>query len=417
MESEHGFNPKILLSNEAKMIRPRVGNRAYRRWKGLRAPLIWAIGAIFALNLLTGCPSDTSGKVEADDPRKNMAIPVTVGSAASREVPIELNVVGNVQPYATVAIKAQVSGELISVHFEEGQEVKKGDLLFTIDPRPYEAHLNQAKANLAKDRAQMKNAQKQVERNSPLVGKGLVSREHYEQLVANAATLKASVQADEAAVENADLQLKFCSIRSPIDGRAGQLKVNRGNLIKANDNDNPLVIINQIRPIYVSFFVPEGNLAEIKKHMALQDLHVEATIPGDAKHPAQGVLTFVDNAVNQAAGTIQLKATFPNDGKRLWPGQFVNVVLTVTTLPSALVIPSQAVQRGQKGPYVFVVKPDLTAEYRSVVVGRILEDEVVIEKGVTPGEVVVTDGQLRLAPGSHVKIVEGAAENSKDSLQ
>ena len=218
------------------------------------------LGALFAFDFLTACSGESSGSTKGGDAQRKRAMPVTASSVEIQTVPVQLRAVGNVQAYSTVSISAQISGELISVHFKEGQEVKKGDPLFTIDPRPFEAQLNQAKANLAKDQAQLGNALNQAERNASVVDKGYVSRDQYDQLVANAAALKASVQADKAAVENAQLQLQYCFIKSPINGYTGQLKVHQGNIVKANDNANPMVVINQVSPVYVAFCVPERNL-------------------------------------------------------------------------------------------------------------------------------------------------------------
>jgi len=245
-----------------------------------------------------------------------------------------------------------------------------------------------------------------VERYGSVVRKGYVPEEQYDQISANAAALEASVRADEAAVEMAKLELSYCTIRSPIDGTMGEVKVHQGNLVKANDNDNPMVTIKQISPIHVSFFIPEKDLPEVKKHMAAGKLEVASLIPGNEGEPILGALDFVDNTVDPGTGTIQLKALYSNQDKKLWPGQFVNVVLTLATQPNAVVLPSRAVQTGQGGKYLFVVKPDLTVDYRPVTVGRILDQEIVIEKGVAPGEKVVTDGHLRLAPGSKISIVE-----------
>ena len=245
-----------------------------------------------------------------------------------------------------------------------------------------------------------------MQRNAAVVEKGYVSREQYDQAVANANALKGTVAADQAAVENAQLQLQYCSIHSPIDGLAGVVKVDPGNIVKANDATNPLVVINQIQPIYVSFYVPERNLPEIQKYMAAGKPRVQATVPGYERAPVSGELTFLDNAVSPTAGTIELRGTFANADRSLWPGQFVNVVLTLTTQPGAVVVPSRAVQTGQQGQYVFVVKPDSTVEIRQVTVGRTVGEESIVEKGVSPGEAVVTDGQLRLSPGASVRIVQ-----------
>jgi multidrug efflux system membrane fusion protein len=361
------------------------------------------------LQLAAGCSKDANGTAKSEDPRKKMAVPVTVATAEAKTIPVQLHAIGNVQAFATVLVKAQVEGELMTVHFKEGQEVKTGDLLFTIDPRPYEAQLKQAEANLAQEKAKLETARKQVKRYGSVVSKGYVTEEKYDLIASDAAVLEASVKADEAAVENARLKLAYCTIKSPIDGVTGGLRVNMGNLIKANDNDKPLVMINQIKPVYVAFSIPERNLPEIKKHMATSKLEVLAAIPGDEGDPVRGELAFLENTVDTNTGSIQIKAAFPNAHKTFWPGQFVNVVLTLTTQPNAVVVPSQAIQTGQQGKYVFVVKPELTVEYRPVVAGMTFENQTVIANGIGPGETVVTDGQLRLAAGSLVKIVESGS--------
>jgi multidrug efflux system membrane fusion protein len=350
-----------------------------------------------------------SGK-KAEPPKKQV-VPVAAATVIRKTVPVEIRAIGNVEAYSTVGVKAQIGGELLSVHFREGQDVGKGEILFTIDPRPYEAALKQAEANLAKDTAQLENAKVDVGRYADLVKKGYVAQQQFDQVRTNFATLEATVNAGKALVENARLQLKYCYIYSPITGRTGSLVVNQGNLIKANA-DNPIVTINQIQPIYVTFSVPEQYLAEIKKYMAKEKVKVHAVIGSDESHPEEGLLTFVDNAVDTATGTIKLKATFTNAGKRLWPGQFVNAIVTLTSQPDAIVTPSAAVQAGQKGQYVFVIKSDLTVESRPVVVSRTFNNESVIEKGLEAGEKVVTDGQLRLVPGATVEISSGT-EGSK----
>ncbi|WP_244082117.1 efflux RND transporter periplasmic adaptor subunit [Desulforhabdus sp. TSK] len=394
-------------------MHPTVSSFACRRPMPFRHALcLFAILSLALAPLLWGCSKAASGDARGKDAGKSPVVPVLAGTAVEKTVPVELRAIGNVQPYATVAIKAQVTGELVSVQFKEGQEVKKGDLLFTIDPRPFEAKLRQAEANLARDRAQLQNARKQAERYSSVAQKGYVSAEQFDQITANAAALEASVKAGEAAVESARLELKYCSIRSPLDGVAGVVKIDQGNIVKASDKDNVLVVINQVRPIYVSFSVPEQNLFSLRKYMASQKLEVTATVPGGEDRPPRGELTFLDNTVDPATGTIQLKATFANTEKLLWPGQFVNVLLRLTTLEGAVVIPGEAVQTGQEGPYVYVVKPDFTVEYRKVVLGRPVDNEIVILQGLAPGEKVVTDGQLRLAPGTQVKILDPQAGES-----
>ena len=328
---------------------------------------------------------------------------MTAATAVQKTVPIELSAIGNVEAYSTVSMKSQIGGVLTRVHFREGQDVNKGDLLFTIDPRPHEAALKQAEANLAKDIAQLEHARVEVRRYEELVRKGYVAQEQYDQIRTNDATLEAVVNADNALVENAQLQLQYCSIHSPVTGRTGNLMANQGNLIKANA-DNAMITINQIQPIYVSFSVPEQYVGEIKKYMSSGKLKVDVVIGKDEKYPEAGVVTFVDNTVDAATGTIKLKATFMNNKKQLWPGQFVHVTMTLTARPDSIVVPSQAIQTGQEGPFVFAIKPDLTVESRSVVIGLTFEYETVVEKGLQVGERVVTDGHMRLFPGATVAI-------------
>jgi len=354
------------------------------------------IAAFAALVMSASCKKDqkTGGTPPA---------PVTVGVVTRRAVPVQIIVIGNVEASSTVGVKAQVGGTLIKVHFTEGQDVTKGDLLFTIDPRPYEAALRQAEANLARSTAQFDNARVEEKRYEELVKKGYVSQTQYEQVRTNAAALEATVFADSALLENAKLSLGYCVIRSPFSGRTGSLMVYEGNLIKANA-DTPMVTINQIQPVNVSFAVPEKNLPEIKSYMAGGALKVEAFISKEDKNPAQGRLAFIENVVDTATGTIKLKGAFDNRDRRLWPGQFVHVVLTLTTQNNAVVVPTQAVLTGQKGQFVFAVKEDMTAEVRPVVVSRTSGEESVIESGLTPGEKVVTDGQIRIMPGAKVEI-------------
>ena len=403
----------------------------------------------------SGCSDRSGGTAKAQGPPP--PVPVGVATAEQRLVPVQVAAVGNVQAIATVGVKSQVAGQITQVHFTEGREVKRGDLLFTIDQRPFEAALQQAQANVGRDTAQLHQmeaalAQRQAEivqaqanlerdqaqwemartqdaRYKDLVNKELVAREQYDQVRTTLAALSATVQADRAALENAKasvraaeaqmenaraaikagealveaarLQLGYTTIRAPMEGRTGNLLVQAGNVVK-NNEDNPLVVIAQVHPIYVSFAVPEYHLATIKKYRAEGTLKVEA-VPGDTKRPVTGVVTFVNNAVDATTGTIQLKATFQNSDSALWPGQFVDVGLTLTA-ENAIVVPTQAVQAGQHGPYVFVVKPDSTVESRSVKPGRRLAREVVVDQGLKAGERVVTDGQLRLMPGARVEV-------------
>ncbi len=355
------------------------------------------LSTLYCLLFLPAC-----SKEKSKQPLKSPAVPVTVASVIKKTVPRQIRAIGNVEAYSTVGIKSQIGGVLMHVHFKEGQDVNKGYLLFTIDPRPYEAALKQAEANLSKDNAQLENARVEVSRYAELVKKGYIAQEQYDQIRTNAAALEAAVNADKAAVENAQLQLKYCYIYSPLTGRTGSLISYEGNLIKANA-DSSMVVINQIQPSYVTFSVPEKALSEIKNYMARGKLKVEAFVSNEDKEPEEGVLTFIDNAVDVATGTIIMKATFSNNNKKLWPGQFVNVIMTLATKSDAIVVLSQAVQTGQQGQFVFVVK-DGTAEIRPVNAGITHEDMTVIEKGLTPGEQVVTDGQMRLMPGVKVEI-------------
>jgi multidrug efflux system membrane fusion protein len=362
--------------------------------------------SFLSLVLLSAC---SGGKAE---PPKRPPVPVTVAAVVQKTVPVTMRAIGNVEAYSTVGVKSQIGGVLMRVHFKEGQDVSKGALLFTIDPRPYEAALKQAEANLAKDIAQVDNAREEVRRYAELVKKGYVAQEQYDQIRTNAAALEATVNADKAAVENAQLQLKYCSIYSPLTGRTGSLISYEGNLIKATA-DTSMVVINQIQPINVTFSVPEQYLHDIKKYMAAGRVKVTVTIGRDDAHPVEGTLSFVDNAVDMTTGTIKLKATFANAEKRLWPGLFVNVTVVLTEQPDAIVAPSQAVQTGQSGTYAFVVKDDLTVESRPITVGRALDGETVVEKGLKAGENVVTDGQLRLIPGSKVEIKQPKEKEQK----
>jgi multidrug efflux system membrane fusion protein len=341
-------------------------------------------------------------------------VPVLVATATQKAVPVQIRVVGSVEAYSTVSVKSQVTGVLQKAHFKEGQDVKKGQLLFTIDPRPFEAALKQAEANLARDTAQLQNSREQARRYADLVKKQYVSQEQYDKIRADADAAEAVVQADQAMVENARVQLSYCYIYSPLDGQVGSLLVNEGNLVRLNDG-TPLVVINQIIPVNVTFSVPEQNLTDIKRHMVSGALKVDAIFPSDAERPEQGTLAFIDNAVDRSTGTIKLKAEFANRQRRLWPGQFVNVALTLTTQGDAVVIPSEAIQVGPEGQHVFVVKADKTVELRPVNVGRTSEGESIIAKGLVAGEQVVREGQFLLGPGARIEIKDaGRATETKE---
>jgi membrane fusion protein, multidrug efflux system len=429
------------------------------RCYGDRLPILWA-AALVAVAILSGCSADPSTQADAKTPTAVPAVPVSVSAAVSRSIPVQVRANGSVQAIATVTVMGQVDGQVSRIHFTEGQDVRTGDPLFTLDQRPFEATLSQAEANLARDTAQLQqaeaalaqsgaaekqaeanlardtaqqeNANVQVRRYKELINDGAISNEQYDQVrtaalamdatiqadqaaVTNAKaairasqamteTFRASIKADEAVVENARIQLGYTVIRSPMDGRTGSLLVHVGSAVKARDSTSPLVVINQIHPINVAFSVPEQYLTDIRKYRAAGTLRVEALTPGQESDPAQGDLTFVNNTVDPSTGTIQLKGTFANSDNRLWPGQFLNVRLTLTTRSNTVVIPSQALQTGQQGSYVFVVKADQTVEARPIVPGGALDDQTIVERGLTPGEQVVTDGQIRLVPGARVEI-------------
>ena len=330
-------------------------------------------------------------------------VPVTVAAVVQKAIPLDLTAIGTAEAYSNVAVRAQITGELTSVNFKEGEDVAKGQVLFTLDRRPLEAALKQAEANLNRDQAQAANATAQAQRYADLLKRGIATREQVETASTNAAALQATLGADRAAIDNASVQLEYATIPAPISGRTGALMVHPGNLVRANDV-TPLVVINQLAPIYVSFSIPESTLPQLKQFMSAGSIRVEARPPTDSTAPASGRITFVDNNVDQTTGTIRVKAEMANADNRLWPGQFVNVIVTLTVDRNALVVPSVAVQNGPPGSYVFVVKPDQTVELRTVEVARIRGTEMVLKGGVEAEDVVVTDGHLRLVPGSRVSI-------------
>ncbi len=358
--------------------------------------------ACAALVFSAGCDSALRSQSPPGPPP---AVPVAAALSVRRDVPVRLQAIGVAEASSTVTVRTMVNGQITKVGFREGRDVRKGDLIFVVDPRPYEAALKTAEATLAKDVALRENAEKDVARYAYLIEKDLVPKQQFDQAVSSAAALTATVEADKAVAENSRVQLGYCYIRSPIDGRTGSVLVKEGNVVKANDT--ALVSINRVSPIFVDFSVPEQELAAIRKAAEGGPPAVEAVVPGQEDRPARGALTFISNAVDNATGTIQLKATFPNADRRLWPGQYVNVSITLSTLAGAVLVPTAAVQTGQQGRYVYVVRPDLTVEARAVATGPSVDNETVIERGVQAGDRVVTDGQLRLVPGARVELKTG----------
>ena len=351
---------------------------------------------------------DGGAKAPAKGPA---AVPVTVVRVAQETVPVRLNAIGNVEAFSTVAVKARVDGQIVDVNMREGAAVKKGEVLFRIDPRPYEAALRQAEANALRDAAARDQARSQDRRYQELLEKNFVSKEAYAQIRTNAATAEATAKASQAALENARLNLEYCTIRSSLDGYVGRVLLQAGNLVRANDV-NPLVVINQVRPIYVNFAVPEQSLSEVRQYMAKGSLAVEVIPPDNQPAPPRGRLIFVDNAVDPSTGTIRLRAQFDNADAALWPGQFVNVSVRLYEQPDAIIIPSQAVQTGPDGQYVYVIGEDMTAEVRRISVQRTDGERAIVAKGLAKDERVVTRGQLRLGPKVRVQIGKPPAEAS-----
>ncbi len=354
-------------------------------------------GAVALSFVLSACGGGAAKKLPPAD------APVRVAKVARQAVPLEVAAVGHVEASSIVSVKPQVGGVILKVGFQEGEDVSAGQLLFQIDARPFEAALAQAKASLERDRARQAEAERTLARYEELIKKEYVTQEQLDGARANSAALKATVVGDEAAVEQARLNLAYCQIESPVAGRAGSLLVYAGNVVKAGD-DRALVVLNQIEPVRVSFAVPERVLGDVKARSREGALRVTATPPGGAPH--EGELTFVDNAVDPTTGTITLKATFANRDRALWPGQFAQVALNLATDAAVTVVPTDAIQKGQVGTYVFVVKEDRTADLRPVTVVRNWKSLTVVSRGLEPGETVAVDGQIRLAPGVRVSIKE-----------
>jgi membrane fusion protein, multidrug efflux system len=402
-----------------------------QRNKQLSVPACLIVAASGFLGMQGCANKSTQAAGGRRDP--SAAVPVTVTTVTQKDVPVNIEVIGNVEAYSTISVKAQVAGQLTKVAFHEGEFVKKGDLLFTIDARPLEGAVNQAKANLlrdnaalgqaeanlARDSANEKYAQAQAARYQKLFEAGVVSKEQSDQIRSAADALAQTILADRAAIEsakaqigsskaaidNAIVQLSYATINSPIDGRTGNLTVKQGNVASANTME--LVTIAEVQPIYVTFSVPESQLTDIKRYMAQGKLSVVASQQDDSSQRETGFLSFIDNTVDATTGTIKLKGTFPNGDRKLWPGEFVRATLQLTMQPNAVVVPNQAVQTGQDGPFVYVVNADKKVEMRAVVTGTRVDQDLVINRGLKVGEMIVTEGQLRLAPGSNVQIRDG----------
>jgi membrane fusion protein, multidrug efflux system len=371
--------------------------------------VIWAgalMGAVAASAVLYEVAIPHAAYSQSAGQRPQAGVPVRIAVAATKATPVEFNTIGSVQTIASVSVKSRIDAVIDQVLVKDGQFVKAGDVLFQLDSRAAQAVLHQAEATLARDQVQLANAQRISNRDKPLIAKSFVSQQQFDTDSATAAALEATVKADEAQLENAKILLSYYTIVAPIEGRVGLISIKQGNSIKANDV--PLATVNQIQPIYVSIALPQNNLPELRAAMAQGPVTVRVQPAGDKGEPIAGKIAFFDNTIDSTSGTINVRSTFDNHEQRLWPGQFVNVSVLVRTDPSALVISPATVQAGQNGAYVFVIKDDNTAEARPVTVDRTVDGMAVISKGLSPGEKVVTDGQLRLSNGTHVQIVTDA---------
>lgn len=387
--------------------------RRLSRWRGRPArPCLSTVLALLVAGtaLLASCAKGGATPARGKGGERRPA-PVTVAVAVTQPVPTEITTFGTVEASAVVAVKAEVSGRLEKAHFAKGQELKAGELLFTLDPRSFEAALQQAQAALARDTVQADNARREAGRVVELLKKGIAAASDSDKSQAEVAALDATLKADEAVVRDAELQLERCTIRAPVAGRAGDLLVDPGNLVKANDAT--LVTIHQVRPVEVLFSVPQREMAGIRRHMAEGKLAVTAVIPGEETDPESGDLTFIDNALDVATGTIALRGTFANGAERLWPGQYVRVQLFLNMDKDAVTVPARAIQTGSDGKYVFVVKGDQTVEFRPVKAGRSSGENTAVDAGVQPGELVVTDGHLQLTDGAKVEVRTANAKTAE----
>jgi len=372
-------------------------------------------GAALILQLGSCARDSTTAEAQSPGGRSGRGaeapVPVTTALAAEKAVPIELTTIGTGEALSTVEVRAQVTGQLTAVLFAEGDDVTEGQLMFTIDARPFEVAVQQAEATLAKDQAQATNSEATRARYEDLFKRQLVSQSDFDASVSTAASAAATVQADKAALESAKLQLQYTKITAPVSGRTGALLVHQGSIVHSTDT-TPLVVINQIAPIRITFAVAGQYLPQIRAGQAVAPLQAEAKLQGAKSGTAIGSVSFIDNAIDTTTGTIKLKATFPNTDHQLWPGELVEVRLRLSVDPHAVVVPARAVQNGQQGQFVFVVGADRAVDIRNVVVARMVGDEAVIGSGLQAGEEVVTDGQLRLIKGSHVTTKSGGAEKS-----
>jgi multidrug efflux system membrane fusion protein len=370
-------------------------------WKYILMKRYWNLLLItVAMASLTACGK--KDQAQAANASARPAAPVVVAVAEQRDVPVQLSAIGNVESYQTVQIRSQVNGQIQSIFFKEGQDVHKGQLLFQLDKKPFQADLEKAQGMLQHEEAQAANSRLQAERYNVLETQGVASKEQADQVRAQAKADASAVYADRAAVDAAKVQLQYTDIKAPIDARTGALLMNVGNLVKANDTPF-LVQLNQVTPIYATFSIPENQLDAVRK-FAAGNLRVLAFPKGQNTNPAEGKLTFIDNGVDMQTGTVKLKATFSNKDRRLWPGQYVDVVLNLSTRKQAVLVPTKAIQTGQQGQYVYVVTPQSTAESRNVETSGTYQNSTVIAGGVSAGEKVVVDGQLRVAPNAKVLV-------------
>lgn len=365
----------------------------------------WVAGPVLALSILAAC-SDNGAAPHGGKEKAAVAVPVTTAPVLRKSMPVKLQAIGNVEPSTTVVVKSRMDGQITAVHLQDGSDVTKGQLLFELDARALEATLRQMQAAVQRDRALVANNEAKEKRYAELLQQGFISADGYNQIKTDLDASRATAGANEAALESARVQLSYTRIVSPITGRAGKVMIQLGNVVKANDT-LPLVTINAVAPIYVSFAVPEQNLPTIRAFLAKGALAVRATPTGETHAGSEGKLTFIDNTVDQQTGTIRLRATFPNRDNVLWPGQFANVTVTLDQQDNAIVIPADALQTGPKGPFVYVIKPDSSAEMRNVKVDRTDGRDAVIAEGLKDGEMVVTSGQIRLTPGAKVQLKSG----------